>query len=71
MLIKCQYMKDGQPFGKSYTFESFHTVEVGDIVYIDQKTKGVVTDINIPESEVATFRDRIKRIVGKAMKQEE
>lgn len=38
---------------------------MGDTVQINEKAKGVVTMVNVPEAEVRAFADRLKSIIGK------
>lgn len=37
---------------------------------IDEKKKGVVTAVDVPESEIEAFKDKVKTIAGKAVTQE-
>lgn len=70
-LIKVRFLRDGQPSGREYTYISKSDVEIGDTVQIREAEegkdtpKGIVTAINVPESEVESFRDKLKAIVGK------
>ena len=41
-LIKCRFLKDGQPTGKAYTYDSPEVVKPGDIVQINNSATGVV-----------------------------
>lgn len=66
-LIKCRFLKDGQPTGKPYTYDSPVAVKPGDIVQISSSATGVVVEVNVPEEEVAEFRDKVKSIVGMAI----
>ena len=63
-IIKAKYLKDGVPNGRDYTFFSNEAVTVGDTVQISEKIKGVVTAIDVPESEIESFRDKVKAIIG-------
>lgn len=63
-LIKVRFLRGEMPQGREYTYESAEIVKVGDIVQINSSAKGVVTDIDIPEEEVESFRDKIKCIIG-------
>lgn len=75
-IIKCRFLdKDGQPRGREYSYKTNTVVKVGQLVDvpvssnsdvdIEQKTKAViVTQINVPESEIISFADRIKTIIG-------
>lgn len=62
-LIKCRFLKDNQPTGKAYTYDSPVAVKPGDIVQINSSATGVVVEVDVPEEEVAAFRDKVKSIV--------
>lgn len=70
-LVKLRFLRDGQPSGREYTYISKSEVAVGDTVQVreaeegKEAPKGIVTAINVPESEVESFRDKLKAIVGK------
>ena len=64
MLIKVKFLKNEAPQGREYTYESLNPVNVEDKVTIGNAT-AVVTEINVPEEEVAAYRDKIKTINGK------
>lgn len=54
---------------------TYHTreVAVGDIVEIEARegiAKGIVTQVNVPEEEIAPFKDRAKSIIGKVQVEE-
>lgn len=70
-LIKCRFLKDGQPTGKAYTYDSPEVVKPGDIVQINSSATGVVVEANVPEKEVEAFRDKVKSIVGTATVRED
>lgn len=63
-LIKCRFLKDGQPTGKPYTYDSPVAVKPGDIIQINSTATGVVVEVDVPQEEVAAFRDKVKSIVG-------
>lgn len=63
-LIKVRFLKDGQPNGKAYTYDSPVSVKLGEIVQINTAATGVVVDVDVPEEEVAAFRDKVKSIKG-------
>lgn len=63
-LIKARFLKSGQPTGRAYTYNSPVQVEIGDFVKISSAATGIVTEVNVPEGEVAAFRDEVKSIVG-------
>ena len=57
-------MKDGKPNGREYTFISNIDVSVGETVNIGKAT-ALVTNTDVPEEEVESFKDRLKKIDGK------
>lgn len=57
--IKARYLKNDLPVGKEYTFGSNELVKPGDIVKVGN-AKAVVTDVNVPNEEVESFRDKLK-----------
>ncbi len=64
-LIKVQFLKDDKPRGRTYTYDSGQfDVALGDKVMLPNG-KGIVTAVDVPEEEVAAFRDKIKAITGK------
>lgn len=63
-IIKVRFFKDGNPSGKAYTYYSPVNVAVGDTVQIKSTATGVVVEVDVPEVEVAEYRDKIKTIVG-------
>jgi len=68
-IIKLRFMRYGEPSGREYCYVTPEDIAVGDLVEIDGKTgisQGVVTAINVPDEEIAPFRDRAKTIIGKA-----
>ena len=67
-LIKCRFLKDGQPTGKPYTYDSPVAVKPGDIIQINSSATGVVVEVDVSEEEVVEFRDKIKSIIGLAEK---
>jgi len=64
-VIKLRFIRAGEPSGREYTYYSNTDVVVGDLVEIDVNKQGVVTQINVPEEEIAPFKDRAKTILGK------
>lgn len=65
MLIRCKFLKNGKPSGRDYTYRTSEDVKVGNMVQINSSAKGVVTEINVPAEDMASFADKIKTIVGK------
>jgi len=73
-IIKVKFMRDGQPSGRDYTYYTPEAVEVGDIVDLTAKTgvaHAVVTQINVPEEEIVSFKNSMKSILGKAKDKDE
>lgn len=77
-LVKLRFLRDGELKGREYTYVSKEKVEVGDIVIIREldypgaeAPKGILTMVDVPESEVEKFKDRLKEIVGKAEESQE
>ncbi len=69
-VIKLQFLRYGKPAGREYTYLTNTDVAVGDTVEIDGKqgiSQGIVTQIDVPESEIVPFKDRAKTILGKAV----
>lgn len=65
-LIKVRFLKDSQPTGKAYTYNSPVAVKPGDIVQVNSTATGVVVEVDVAEEEVSAFRDKIKSIIGTA-----
>lgn len=65
MLIKCRFLKNEAPYGREYTYRSEVKVAIGDIVQINASTRGMVTEIDVPEETVKGFADKVKTIIGK------
>lgn len=63
-IIKLRFLHDGSPQEREYTYFTPVLVSVGDTVSIDDHKKGIVTAVDVPEEEIAAFRDRAKTIVG-------
>lgn len=67
-IIKLKFLRYGQPAGREYTYFTPEPVAVGDTVEVDGYhgiSQGVVTAIDVPEAEIAPFRDKAKTIIGK------
>ena len=64
-VIKLQFIRNGQPFGREYTYYTNTEVVVGDLVEVPGGNNGIITQINVPEEEIAPFKDRAKTIIGK------
>ena len=70
-IIKVKFLKDGQETGRPYTYFSNDVVAVGDIVQINESAKGVVVEIDVPEIEIESFKDKVKMIIGKVAETDE
>lgn len=64
MLIKVRFIKNGSPSGREYTYRSEIKVEINDAVELPGGGIGVVTGTNVPESEVKSYAEKIKDIIG-------
>lgn len=67
-IIKVRFLKEGQPFGREYSYLTPVEVEAGDFVEMETKNgvaKGIVTQIDVPVGEVEAFKDKLKSIIGK------
>lgn len=62
MYIKVKFLKNGEPHGREYTYKATFPVEVGQEVLLPGGGNGIATEINVPEEEVESFKDRIKEI---------
>ena len=65
MLIRCRFLKDRKPSGRDYTYCTSEKFKVGDVVQISSSAKGIVTEVDVPEEEVAAFADKVKSIAGR------
>lgn len=75
-IIKLRFADEGVPRGREYTYYTPEVVKLGDLVAIgrqseDKVSKGIVTQVNVPEEEIAPFKDRAKTIIGKYVEPEE
>ena len=73
-IIKLRFVRDGQPQGREYTYYTPVEVAVGDTVELESRdgiAKGIITQINVPEEEIAPFKDRAKSIIGKLSEEPE
>lgn len=62
MYIKVKFLKNGEPNGREYTYKATFPVEVGQEVVLPSGGKGAVTEIDVPEEEVESFKNKIKEI---------
>ena len=64
-LIKAKFLRNGELYGREYTYQTNDVVKVGDTVQLNEKGIGVVTEVDVPELEVESFKDKLKTIIGK------
>ena len=62
MYVKAKFLKNGEPHGREYTYKATFPVRVGQKVILPGSGNGVVTEINVPEKDVESFKDKIKEI---------
>lgn len=73
-VIKLRFLKNGVPSGREYTYFTPCEVAAGDYVEAPSTSgtsTAVVTAVNVPEAEIAPFRDRAKSVVGKTKTESE
>lgn len=79
-LVKVKFLRFGEPHGREYTYKTEIPVEMGDIVELPHArpvlenvpySQGVITQIDVHESEVEAFKDKVKTIIGKIKREEE
>ena len=70
MYIKAKFLKNSEPHGREYTYKSEFPVHVGQEVILPGGGNGVVTEINVPEEDVESFKDKIKEIESAEEKKE-
>lgn len=67
-IIKVKFFKGSLPVGREYTYFTPEPVDVGDVVDIETnhgKARAMVSQVDVPEAGIATFKDRAKSIIGK------
>lgn len=64
MYIKVKFLKNGEPNGREYTYKATFPVRVGHEVILPSGGNGIVTEIDVPEESVESFKDKIKEIEG-------
>ena len=62
MYIKVKFLKNGEPDGREQTNKGIFTVRVGEEVILAGGGNGVVTEINVTEEDIESFKDNIKEI---------
>ena len=70
-LIKVKFLRNGKTTGRPYTYESPIKVEVGNLVQVAGDNIAEVVETDVPESDIESFRDKLKCIVGIATETEE
>lgn len=70
-VIKLKFINQGIAQGRAYTYFSNVEVEVDEVVSIDDKKQGIVTEINVPLTEIEPFKDKAKTILGKYVEETE
>ena len=74
MIIKCRFLRDGEPQGREYSYLTKELVKIGDIVQTETlrgKADLIVTAVNVPEKEVESFKHQLKYIIGKKPQESE
>ena len=64
-IVKCRFLKDGEPHGREYSYLAKDNFSVGDLVKTDTasgEAELVVTCLNVSEKEVECFKDRLKYV---------
>lgn len=74
-IVKVQYLNPvtNQFFSREYSYFSVDELKIGDIVNVpvkDSTGKAKVTSINVPESEIEAFKDKVKTIPAGSIIQE-
>jgi hypothetical protein len=64
MIVKLKFLKDGVATGREYSYLCNDDVLLGEIVLIKENTLGIITEVNVPESEIEAFKDRVVTILG-------
>lgn len=63
-IIKLRFLHSGIPSGREYTYFTPVPVAIGDTVDIDGKKQGTIAAVDVPESEIESFKDKMKTIAG-------
>lgn len=72
MLVKVQFLRNGEPGGRKYTYVTALDLRVGDLVIVPPSNSvAQVVELDVPVEEVAAFKDRLKRIDVKVVPKEE
>ena len=62
MYVKVRFLKNGVQSPREYTYSTNLELAVGVQVHLPNNAVGVVTVLDVPETEVAGFKYRIKEI---------
>ena len=62
MYVKVRFLKNDVQYPREYTYSTNLELAVGVQVHLPNNAVGVVTALDVPEVEVAGFKDRIKEI---------
>lgn len=62
MYVKVKFLKNGKPSGREYTYKATFPVRAGQEVILPGGGNGIVTEIDVPEKDVESFKDKIKEI---------
>ena len=72
MLVKVQFLRNGEPGGRKYTYVTSLDLRVGDLVIVPPSgSVAQVVELDVSVEEVAAFKDRLKRIDVKVVPKEE
>ncbi len=72
-IIKVRFTRGGEPYGREYSYLTNIPVAVDDVVQVETQrgvADVVVTALNVPEEEVAEYKDKLKYIIGKKPEEE-
>lgn len=65
-IIKGRFLRDNEPYGREYSYLiAGQSVAVGNVFTVDTdrgEAQLVCTAINVPEEEIASFRDKMRCI---------
>jgi len=64
--VKVKFSKNGEPFGRAYTYKAKENLQVGDKVQINLQMNGIVTEVGVSEEWLEVYgEDKIKFLYGK------
>ncbi len=77
-IVKVRYCLDSDEHGelspREYTYYSVDPLQVGDHITVPVRnttSKAVVTAVDVPESEIAAFKDKLKTIPASNVSRED